>query len=652
MKSLCVVLSAWIAFAATARAGAGETSWTLKRVEDRNGVEIFECPQPGKPEFHRLLAKPPGKGPFPAVVLNHGGRTGAPFLYNCLAFPENGFVAIACDLRHAEIPVDDFRNLKWEEGMGPGTSREDIRRDREEIDILKSLSFVNPNQIVMYGHSGGGHLTVGFLALGNQDRAIKAAAITSAGIYPKHPDQLRDPKNPERYRVFPQLDHVKAMSVAAEEVKNISVPLLSIHGRKDHICPLESATTLKEELDKHGKENTLIIQEEADHNDTKTSADFEEIVRFFQKHLGLPAAPRADAPRESNTTETITQAPKANDPRVNAARDKAARREARKGTAEKTRTEKKGEQPMESSRAIGGPEAAPAASRPRGAANEEARLAEPAPTFADVPYGPHESNRIDFWKSKSATPVPLVVFIHGGGFRGGDKSKHDSPLLEACLKSGISYASINYRLSGVAPYPAQMRDSARAIQFIRSKAAEWNIDPKRLACTGGSAGAGISLWLAFHDDLADPKSADPVERQSTRLSCALPTQAQCTYDPREIKKIVPGNAYDVAPLKLLQGLPETFNWDKDPIDADLDARLRDVSPITHLTRDDPPVWVMHSAAADVPGNIHNANFGRHLKKAMDALGIECIHKMNTDFAAPQERVDAMMAFLKRHFGMK
>src|SRR5512137_1507169 len=168
-----------------------------------------------------------------------------------------------------------------------------------------------------------------------------------------------------------------------------------------------------------------------------------------------------------------------------------------------------------------------------------ARRSDVAPTFRDVAYGPDASNRIDFWKANSVAPTPLVVFIHGGGFRGGDKAAFDGTLLTACLASGISYASINYRLSGVAPYPAQMRDCARAIQFMRSKAAEWNLNPKLIACTGGSAGAGISLWLAFHDDLADPKNADPVARQSTRLTCALPTNMQCTYDPREIKKIVP-----------------------------------------------------------------------------------------------------------------
>src|SRR5436305_5451452 len=149
-----------------------------------------------------------------------------------------------------------------------------------------------------------------------------------------------------------------------------------------------------------------------------------------------------------------------------------------------------------------------------------------------------------------------------------------------------------------------MHASARAIQFLRSKAGEWNIDPKRIACTGGSAGAGISLWLAFHDDLADPQSADPVARQSTRLSCAMPTNMQCTYDPREIEKIVPGDAYNVAPLKQLHGLPATFDWHKDAISADLDKRLRDCSPITHLTKDDKPNITTNKHNNKKAGNIN------------------------------------------------
>lgn len=271
----------------------------------------------------------------------------------------------------------------------------------------------------------------------------------------------------------------------------------------------------------------------------------------------------------------------------------------------------------------------------------------------DHSYGQHKLNKFDLWLAKSDTPTPLVVFIHGGGFRGGDKSRVNPYMLEKVLQSGISFASINYRLSGEVPYPAQMHDCARAIQYIRRNAKQWNIDPKRLAAYGGSAGSGISQWLAFHDDMAKPKSKDPVERESTRLSCAILFRAQDTHDPRQIKKIVPGNAYDNVALKLLYGLPEDWNWDEDKVDEKLDALLRDASPINHLTKDDPPIFVYHFARNNKPGNIHHPNFGKHLKDGMDELGIECIRRLDTDYKSPQtESVEEMVQFLKRHFKMK
>jgi acetyl esterase/lipase len=276
----------------------------------------------------------------------------------------------------------------------------------------------------------------------------------------------------------------------------------------------------------------------------------------------------------------------------------------------------------------------------------------PKPTHADVSYGPDESNVLDFWQAPGGAPNPLLVMIHGGGFRQGSKSQMSAALIQACHKAGISVASIEYRFTQKAPYPAQMMDCARALQFIRSKAGEWNIDPKRVAATGGSAGAGISLWLGFHADLADPKSSsDPVARESTRLTCILPTQMQCTYDPRVIKTLIPGNAYDVSAIKFLYGLPVTFNWDKDAISPELDALIKDAAPITHLTKNAPPVYAVSDKASDVPGNIHNANFARHLKKLMDGLGVECVIHLDSDFANQQAAMEEKMAFLKKHFGI-
>ena len=141
-----------------------------------------------------------------------------------------------------------------------------------------------------------------------------------------------------------------------------------------------------------------------------------------------------------------------------------------------------------------------------------------SPTEADVRYGDQERQVLDFYKAKSGRPTPLLFFIHGGGWVAGDKK---GVRVAPYLATGISVVSINYRyswqaqLAGVKPpVKAPLEDAARALQFVRSKAVEWNIDKQRIGASGGSAGACSSLWLAFHKDMADPKSEDPIARES------------------------------------------------------------------------------------------------------------------------------------------
>lgn len=273
----------------------------------------------------------------------------------------------------------------------------------------------------------------------------------------------------------------------------------------------------------------------------------------------------------------------------------------------------------------------------------------PVPTFPNVAYGNHERHVLDFWQAPANQPTPVFVWIHGGGFRGGDKSSIPAELLMPCLQAGISCASIHYRLSSDAPYPAQMHDSARALQFIRSKAKQWNLDPQRIAAGGGSAGSGISQWLAFHDDMARPDSRDPVDRQSTRLVCAIPINMQSTYDPREIKQLIPGDAYKHPALVSLFALPEDWDWDTGKVDAKLHELLRDASPIQHLSQDDVPIFLIHYERSNTPGNIHHSNFGEHLKQAMDGLGIECVRRMDSDYESMSAAYADMLKFLQKHF---
>src|SRR5262245_45151216 len=175
----------------------------------------------------------------------------------------------------------------------------------------------------------------------------------------------------------------------------------------------------------------------------------------------------------------------------------------------------------------------------------------PTPTATDFAYGQDsERQKLDFWRAKSDKPTPVVLLIHGGGWVNGDKTSYGTGAIQPYLDAGISVAAINYRFIAQAmeqkvepPVKACLHDAARALQTIRSRASEWNIDPRRVGATGGSAGACTSLWLALHDDLADPKSDDPIARQSSRLTCAAVVGAQTSLDPKELREWMPNAIY-------------------------------------------------------------------------------------------------------------
>jgi acetyl esterase len=276
----------------------------------------------------------------------------------------------------------------------------------------------------------------------------------------------------------------------------------------------------------------------------------------------------------------------------------------------------------------------------------------PVPDVKDAKYGPHERNVLDLWKARSEKPTPLLIYIHGGGFRAGDKSSLSPALLTLCREAGISVAAMNYRFSQHAPFPAPMHDGARAVQFLRSKAKEWNLDPARVAATGGSAGAGISLWLAFHDDLADPMADDPVARQSTRLACAAVQGAQASYDPRWIKKTIGGRAHEHPALMPFYGLKA------DELDSPKAHKLyEEASPINYVSKDDPPVFLFYSEPkgplpADAkPGQgIHHPKFGEALKEKLDPLKVECVLRHRDDYEGnPAEaRNKEMVEFFVKH----
>jgi acetyl esterase/lipase len=245
-----------------------------------------------------------------------------------------------------------------------------------------------------------------------------------------------------------------------------------------------------------------------------------------------------------------------------------------------------------------------------------------------VAYGSHQRQVLDFYQAKSDKPTPVVFHIHGGGWHAGDKYLGPKPYLD----QGVSVVSINYRYissnakdNTTPPVKAPLEDAARALQFVRSKAAEWNIDKQRIAGNGASAGGCSALWLALHDDMADPKSDDPVARESTRLYCAAVHSAQVSLDPQELLEWMPNyfygaHAFGYRNLKdVLKDREKVLPW------------IKEYSPIEHVSSDDPPIMMFYErggkpVVGDSPADpTHSAIMGLKLEERLKAVGVDVVH---------------------------
>ena len=217
-------------------------------------------------------------------------------------------------------------------------------------------------------------------------------------------------------------------------------------------------------------------------------------------------------------------------------------------------------------------------------------------TLLDVVYG-HASGqdlKLDAFLCDSAKASPVVIYIHGGGWRQGDKRPSENTfrvehlildaLKGAMHSAGIAVVSINYRLSDVAVYPAQVDDVTRAVQFVRHHAKEWRLDPPRIAVLGPSAGGHLALWIGLHPDRANPKSSDPVERESTRVRCTV-------------------NYYGVTDFHLLQQHPDSYRIpafrqlfgysEKDSLSKLTEEQMDAASPVSYIDRESSPVFTAH-----------------------------------------------------------
>ena len=286
---------------------------------------------------------------------------------------------------------------------------------------------------------------------------------------------------------------------------------------------------------------------------------------------------------------------------------------------------------------------------PRTLASEPVALPPGTKVHRDLAYvsPAHARQKLDLFLPERAAAAPLAIFIHGGGFSGGDKDKINPQDLRQLLEAGIAVASLNYRFYKDAPLPAAFEDCARAVQFLRHRAGEWNLAPGRCGVFGGSAGAQIAMYLAFHDDLADPRSADPIARQSTRFTCVATTGGQITMDVAWWKQHVP--EYDVTQTdpRVQFGLPDL---------AEAQRRIHTIAALTLLSRDDPPLFMSYGMAPGQPypadpqtatnWKFHHVVHGIEMQKVAAALGVEFHLKYPGAKAAYGNTVEFLQAKLR------
>ena len=212
-----------------------------------------------------------------------------------------------------------------------------------------------------------------------------------------------------------------------------------------------------------------------------------------------------------------------------------------------------------------------------------ARMPEGVKVLRDVEYVPNggASRSLDLYvPDKADHPLPLVVWIHGGGWRGGTKAGGPfAPLLE----KGYAVASVEYRLSGEATFPAQIFDCKAAVRFLRAHAKEHNIDAGRVGVWGGSAGGHLVALLGTSGDVKEVEGDEGVTGVSSRVQAVCdwfgPSDLLTAHQsPTTDKRNSPGS-----PVFLLLG--GTLE-EKEEL-------ARRASPVTFVTKDDPPFLIMH-----------------------------------------------------------
>jgi acetyl esterase/lipase len=254
----------------------------------------------------------------------------------------------------------------------------------------------------------------------------------------------------------------------------------------------------------------------------------------------------------------------------------------------------------------------------------------------DIEYADtdHPRQRLDLYlprQPRGDQPLPLIVSIHGGGWRQGDKQTGNRFAAEVAADGRYAVASIGYRLTGDAPWPAQIHDCKAAIRWLRAHAGEYGFDPEKIGVTGASAGGHLSAMLGTSGGAEELEGTlGNHGGTSSRVACVV-------------------NQYGPANLLTMGGM---HNGPDSPEAALLGGPVperqeaaRAASPISYVTTDDPPMMCIHGTADGIVPFAQSKEFQAAIEKA----GRECILITVTDGGHGSFRNPAVPDRLRRFF---
>lgn len=262
-----------------------------------------------------------------------------------------------------------------------------------------------------------------------------------------------------------------------------------------------------------------------------------------------------------------------------------------------------------------------------------------ARVLRDLPYVPngHARQKLDLYLP--ATPKgPLLIYIHGGGWAGGSKN---APMGLTLLSLGYSLASVEYRFSQDAVFPAQIEDCKSAVRWLRAHATEYGYDPKRIAAAGDSAGGHLTALLAVTGDVKDFDEGDNLD-QSSAIRCGIDF-----YGPTDFLAFLPPSKDANEPPQ--QGRPLLNQLFGGPLTQKVEL-ARKASPVSWVNKHTAPLFILHGTKDSLVPTSQSTELCEKMQSAGVEVKLDVIdgagHGGQEFFSAdrPQQMVD----FLERH----